>query len=127
MYERYKDTPIRQEKFNYNYNELWASAYDRNLISAQAFMVGMYDFGSLNEPLDIDEKFKKPEWAGFNIQDDYETALPHGFQPVPVHSSFINDNYVLGTHTLETCPKIFKRKNSDSKLKNEIIEIYVNE
>ena len=42
-------------------------------------MVGMYDFGSLNDKLDIDEKYKKPEWDNFNIEDEYETALPHGF------------------------------------------------
>lgn len=71
MYEKYKETNIRPAKFNFNENDLWASGYDRNLISAQAFMVGMYDFGSLNEVLDIDEKYKKPEWENFDVVDDF--------------------------------------------------------
>ena len=42
-------------------------------------MVGMYDFGSLNDPIDVDDKYKRPEWENFDVEDDYSTPLPHGF------------------------------------------------
>lgn len=42
-------------------------------------MVGMYDFGSLNDTIDVADEFKQPEWDNFDIKDDYPTALPHGF------------------------------------------------
>lgn len=42
-------------------------------------MVGMYDFGSLNDVIDVADEFKRPEWENFDIEDEYQTALPYGF------------------------------------------------
>lgn len=30
-------------------------------------MVGMYDFGSLNDTIDVSDEFKQPEWDNFDI------------------------------------------------------------
>ena len=77
-------------------------------------MVGMYDFGSLNTIIDVDDEFKKPEWENFDVKDDYQTALPHGFQPVPVHSSFPEDNFLMGAFNKETCSQVVDWVNTDN-------------
>lgn len=34
-------------------------------------MIGMYDFGSLNDPITVDEKYIKPQWENFDIPIDF--------------------------------------------------------
>ena len=86
-------------------------------------MVGMYDFGSLNDIIDVAEEFKRPEWENFDVEDDYQTALPFGFQPIPIHSSFTDDNFLLGAFFPETCPKVTERTNPDKNMNETFLRV----
>lgn len=86
-----------------------ASGMDRTRQFAQALMLGVYDFGSLNDPIEVDEKYVIPEWKDFSIEDPFKTALPEGYQPVPVHSYYTDDNYVFTAFSPLTCPLTLSR------------------
>jgi len=119
-----------KEKFDYNKNWIMASGYPRTQMSAQAVMLGIYDFGSLNDELKVDPKYYKPEWEGFNIDDQLKTPLPEGFQPIPVHSFQSDENFLFNSFSFDLCPKFkaYAMKNGDKegqdllKLANELIE-----
>lgn len=57
--DKYKNFFV-DEKFNFNENYLISSSLERCLMTAQAFMIGMYDFGTLNDKITVDEKYVKP-------------------------------------------------------------------
>lgn len=42
-------------------------------------MLGLYDFGTLDDKIEVNKEFLKPQWDGFDIEDKYDTALPEGF------------------------------------------------
>lgn len=92
--------------FNFNENYVLASGINRTQQSAQAFMLGLYDFGSLKDILDVDPQFYTPEWKGFDIKVNFETPLPEGYQPVPVHSFNKDENYVFMSFSPGLCPKL---------------------
>jgi len=118
------------QKFDYNKNWIMASGYPRTQMSAQAVMLGIYDFGSLNEELKVDKKYYTPEWEGFNIDDKLKTPLPEGFQPIPVHSFQSDENFLFNSFNFDLCPKFksYAMKSSDKegqellKLANELID-----
>lgn len=107
--------------FNFKQNFILASSLDRTIMSAQAFMVGLYDFGSLNDPIEVNEEFYKPEWENFDVKDEYKTALPDGFQPVPVHSFEKSRNYMFESFNANLCPKLKSFTSKVNKVSNEIM------
>lgn len=108
--------------FNFNENYVLASGINRTQQSAQAFMLGLYDFGSLNDKLDVDPQFYTPEWKDFDIKVDFETPLPLGFQPVPVHSFNKDENYVFESFSPSLCPKLSKFIAPTDSRSNEVLE-----
>jgi len=46
--EKYKDSIFKEKEFNYNTLEAESSAYNRSLMSSNAFFVGLYGFNHLN-------------------------------------------------------------------------------
>ena len=107
--------------FNFKENFILASSLDRTIMSAQAFMVGLYDFGSLNDPIEVNEEFYRPEWENFDIKDNYKTALPEGFQPVPVHSFEKSKNHMFESFNMHICPKLKTFTSKINKIGQEIL------
>lgn len=85
---------------------VFASAVDRCKQYAQATMLGVYDFGSLKEPLNVPAERALPPWKGAKVEEGLATPLPHGFQPVPVHSFSAEMNHVFEPHKAQICPLI---------------------
>ena len=110
-----------------------SSSESRNLISSNAFYLGLYDLNSYTEELKNDEKYFTPEWKNIKIENNFKTALPQGFRPVPIMSEF-GSSLTFKTYFAEVCPKVkqFKLKNiekeSDTiKLANSILDLIKSE
>ena len=113
-------------KFNYNDNSILASSTSRTQLSAQATMLGVYDFGSLSEEIKVDQKYFLPEWNGFEYKEQFKTALPEGNQPVPVHSFLEYENYVFRTFAPELCPKLYQKLKTENKKDVEPLLVSIN-
>ncbi len=117
--EKYPD--FFPKEFNFNDNYVLASAQDRTIMTAQAFMLGLYDFGSLNDTIEVSPNFYRPEWDNFDIVDDIKTPLPNGFQPVPVHSFEKDNNFMFESFNQNLCPKMGTFGKKTSSISKEII------
>ena len=108
------DKSLLPQRFNFNENWVLASGAANAQMSAQALMLGVYDFGSLSEPLKVDARYYKPEWKDFDIQIDFQSPLPKGFQPVPVHSFQPGENFAFTPFDWNLCPlmKAYTLQNS---------------
>lgn len=104
MRERYSD--FFPKTFNFNENYVIASGMPRTQQSAQAFMLGLYNFGSLNNEIEVDSQFFTPESKGFNMEVDFKTPLPLGYQPVPIHSYMSEENYAFASFNPKLCPNL---------------------
>lgn len=94
------------KKFDNRRSYVIASGMDRTRQSAQSLMLGIYDFGSLPDPIEVDRKYVIPEWKDFDVEDTFKTALPEGYQPVPVHSYYPEHNFVFAPFDESVCPAI---------------------
>ena len=97
------------KKFDNRRSYVIASGIDRTRQSAQSLMLGIYDFGSLSDPIEVDRKYVIPEWKDFDVEDTFKTALPEGYQPVPVHSYYPEHNFVFTPYDPTVCPGIASR------------------
>lgn len=114
MKDRYSN--FFPKRFNFNENYVLASGFNRTQQSAQAFMLGLYGFGSLEEDIEVAEQYYIPEWKDFDIKVDFKSPLPQGYQPVPVHSYAEEDNTVFNSHLPDICPQMIDFMNpKDSK------------
>lgn len=107
----YKDFFALKFKSDDNYIE--ASGIARCRQTAQAILLGIYDFGSLNEELKVKKEYRDPEWSGLDIPADFKSALPKGFYPVPVHSFLEEENIVFQTDQFRHCPNVWKMHEKD--------------
>ena len=57
MREKYPEIFPENEEFNYNTLYASASAMNRTLMSSNAFFVGLYGFGHLNQKIEVDDKY----------------------------------------------------------------------
>lgn len=105
-YLRHRYADFFPKRFNFNNNFILASESSRCRQTAQGIMMGLYDLGSLDEELAVKKEFFYPQWRGFVFDSDLKTALPRGFQPVPVHSLAPHENYAFKSWFAEVCPKI---------------------
>lgn len=104
-----KYNPFFTERFSFQQNEVIASGLNRCRQTAQAIMLGIYDFGSFNDELKINPQFIQPEWNKFDYNSTLKPTLPDGFQPIPIHSFLEEENRIFQTDRILFCPKMAKR------------------
>jgi hypothetical protein len=95
-------------KFVNQENYIAASTPSRTQMTAQAIMIGLYDKGSLDTKITVDDRFARPDWKGSNVpKPEFDTPLPHGFQPFPIRAAAEPDNTMLNPYGAKICPKIY--------------------
>ena len=115
-YLRQKYPTFFGKKFKMDDNYILASSVPRCQQTAQAIMMGIYDFGSLKDDLSTATHFQIPEWDGLDISTDFKSPLPEGYHPIPVHSHPKQENFGFQSYHQTICPKLY------SKLSEEIPE-----
>lgn len=103
---RAKFPQLFTHKLNFNENHVTSSALDHAQESARALMLGLYDFGSLDDKLMIDKKYYIPSWKDFNIDDPYQQPMPESFQPFPYHTFQQIENFHFGYFKGDICPRL---------------------
>lgn len=97
-----------------------SSGIDRARQYLQAVMMGIFDLGSLNYPVEGIQTFREPEWEGFKSGQAFSTALPQGYQPVPVQSYYSKDNYVFAPFNQDICPAIVSKLSKNASQVEEM-------
>lgn len=113
-------------KFYYRHNYLISSTPARCQATAQAIMVGIYGENTLDSKIEVDERFFRPNWKGTKrVKVDFDTALPKGYQPFPIHAATSTENTMLNPFDGHVCPKIYFReiKKSDQYTTQLLSEI----
>ena len=102
-YLRKKYSHFFPKKLNFDNNYIITSTPSRCRLSAQAVMLGIYDFNSLDDPIELTIDFWKPEWIGVVPEVDFSSVLPKGFIPIPIHSLEVEENFLFGSFAGQTC------------------------
>lgn len=107
-YIRKKYSNFFPENFKSSKNEIITSGLNRNKMSGSSFFLGLYDLGSFSKKIKVEKQFFSPEFKNFVFDNNFETALPKGFQPVPIFSFLKKDNFWFEGWNDDLCPRLRK-------------------
>ena len=114
---------FNEKKFNSSKNEIIASGLNRNKMSTNSFFLGLYDFGSFSKKINNSQKkYFTPEFKNVKINNNFDTALPKSFQPVPVFSFLQENNFWFEGWNKEMCPRLTNYNIENSSQQKIVIK-----
>lgn len=115
------------DQFDYQNSYIIASQLERCKQTAQAIMLGLFDFEQFNEELKVHPSFLIPEWFGFDQNVTFKTPLPKSYQPMPIQSYLENENFVFEPDEPLICPQHQKRYDLEDSIEISPILKKINE